>query len=102
MSMKSVEMQIAIPKTVDAGKMQNDLQNRTIAMHADTHISVEKSEQEKRKTVVKNDESNRMKEKKDGDGNNRSPLLPNGKGKRKKKTEYGKHPFKGKFIDYKG
>ncbi|WAA13580.1 hypothetical protein [Fervidibacillus halotolerans] len=102
MSLKNVEMQIAIPKTVDAGKIQHDQNNRALIMNAQTHISVEKNEERKRKTVSKNHETNNLKLKKDGRGNNQSSFSEREIEQQQNAKEEEMHPFKGKFIDYKG
>lgn len=102
MSLKSVEMQIALPRTQDAGKMQNELNGRAQAMNAHAHIAVEKDDQLKRKTVTENHESARMKAKKEG--NDQNHPFADGRKDQRDKGEKGnlEHPYKGKFIDYKG
>ena len=54
MSLKAIEMQIALPRTHDAGKIQEQLQQRGQHLQEHAAQSVTKEDDLKRKTVVKN------------------------------------------------
>lgn len=101
MSLKSIEMQIALPRTQDAGKIQSDHHERGTIMQSQIAASVEKQEFEKRKKVVEQEKSRNVKnetknEKKDNHYQMRKTK------NNKEKDEAIPHPYKGKIIDISG
>ena len=105
MSLKTIELQIALPRTQDAGKIQELLQNRG------QHLIEHASEQEKKSAKAKN-ETVYMQEK-------NSPVdcrkHSNSSGQQEKQgqndeseknhsafSQAAVHPYKGKQIDYSG
>ncbi|MER2000060.1 MAG: RNA polymerase subunit sigma [Lysinibacillus sp.] len=103
MSLKGVELQIAIPKTFDAGKMADQRQQAVI--HQQMHATEEaKREFEKNRTVViETDSLNEIR-----DDDEREAADQQAKDKRKKNKEQAtekvnaQHPFKGNFFDFSG
>lgn len=103
MSLKAVELQIAIPKTFDAGKIA-DQHNQNI-IHQQMHANeAAKREFERSKTIVnetedlhaiRDDEESQTGEQDEGQGNKKN----NDKNADKVKVQ---HPFKGNFFDFSG
>jgi uncharacterized protein YfaS (alpha-2-macroglobulin family) len=101
MSLKAIEMQIALPRTHDAGKIQEQIQQR--GQHLQEHAAqrVTKEDELKRKTVIKNKQKQEARLNKDGQsskeqGESRQPK------KKKEELIQHNHPYKGKVIDYSG
>ncbi|RSD28286.1 hypothetical protein EJA10_05915 [Mesobacillus subterraneus] len=103
MSLKAIEMQIALPRTQDAGKIQEQIQQR--GQHLQDHAaqSVTKEDELKRKTVIKNSQKQEARLNKEGN--------PSGKQQEKGRQNHANkeekpasphHPYKGKVIDYSG
>lgn len=101
MSLKAIEMQIALPRTHDAGKIQEQIQQR--GQHLQEHAAqrVTKEDELKRKTVIKNNQKQEARLNKDG---NSSSQQDSGRQQQKKQEEplQQNHPYKGKIIDYSG
>lgn len=103
MSLKTIELQIAIPRTQDAGKIQHELNERSNLANAQANLSVQKEDEKKRTSVLKNEKSAQLKmdnENKNKDNHEQSPS------NQSKKDEQGtvetSHPYKGHFIDFSG
>lgn len=103
MSLKAVELQIAIPKTFDAGKMADNHQQNVISQQVNANEALKKEIERKQLTVNEsedldaiNDEENREQQH-DGEhasnGKNNKTLI---------KEKPAKHPFKGNLFDYSG
>lgn len=103
MSLKGVELQIAIPKTFDAGKMADQRHQAVIQqqMHATEEA---KREFEKNRTVVI--ETDNLGEIRDDDERQTPDQQEheNRKNNKEQATEKVKaqHPFKGNFFDFSG
>mgnify|MGYP003481643071 FL=1 len=102
MSLKGVELQIAIPKTFDAGKMadqhhQNNIQQQ---MHANEAL---KKQIERKQFLVnemdKMDVVDGEEERDDQDGQSPDQQHKKNKQQLEKKAQ---HPFKGNFFDFSG
>lgn len=102
MSLKGVELQIAIPKTFDAGKIADQHQQNTI--HQQMHANEALKKEIERKQFAVNDTEN-MEEITDEDeqqGNASNQSMLSKKKKKEHVEEKAKHPFKGNFIDFSG
>lgn len=53
MSLKGLELQIAIPKTVDAGKMADQMQQQSLVNQANAQAATERQIEKNRETVIK-------------------------------------------------
>ncbi|WP_394583670.1 hypothetical protein [Cytobacillus firmus] len=103
MSLKSIELQIALPRTFEAGKIQDQIQQRGQTISGFAANSTRENAEKQRKTVVKqehkqnvnlgNDDSQRQKE---AGGHDRK------EDKKKDSNDRQNHPYKGKVIDYSG
>lgn len=103
MSLKLVELQVAYPRTHDAGKMQEQLNQRSQLIQDQLAIGTQKEEEKKSKRITENQESNKteLNEKQKNDQNMQQQQQQQ---KKKKKSEKEKknHPFKGNTIDFSG
>ncbi|PLR97252.1 hypothetical protein [Bacillus sp. T33-2] len=102
MSLKSIEMQVALPRTHEAGKIQEQIQQR--GQHIQEHAaqSVQKEDDQKRNTVYKHEQK-----KEAGLNQDQSPGHHHGSNQERKQKEPARsrqepHPYKGKIIDYSG
>ena len=72
MSLKSIEMQIALPRTQEAGKVQNQFNERGIIENAHLNTMIQKKDEQKRKTVTENEQMYRTKWKNEQGGQTES------------------------------
>lgn len=100
MSLKGVELQIAIPKTFDAGKIADQLQQQTTISQANAQAASERQLEKNRETVTQSNNtaeaslSNNEREKADQERKKRE--------KKEQEMNKVKHPFKGNFVDFSG
>lgn len=102
MSLKGVELQIAIPKTFDAGKAV-DHQNQNVVqqqLHANEEL---KKELERKQMMVNDtDKMDAVSDEDDQQSNDHQQQSDGNKKNQQEKNKSAKHPFKGNFIDYSG
>jgi hypothetical protein len=90
MSLKLIELQVAIPRTMDAGKTAADIAQKGMIQQA--HLT----EQDRKKQI---DESKKVSRKE----RTESSILHTGEKQTvKSNLLHAKHPFKGQEIDYSG
>jgi len=99
MSLKAIEMQVALPRTYDAGKIQ-DQQGQVMNNHALQATLQE--EIKKRTTVIKGEEKGNVSSNRQKDGKNRSDSQGKRKQNRDEELLLSEHPYKGNIIDYSG
>ncbi|CAM3704191.1 hypothetical protein [Mesobacillus zeae] len=105
MSLKSIEMQVALPRTHEAGKIQEQIKQQSLIQQDNASQNVLKEDEKKRKTVFKQEQKGEAKlagdgscskdERRQGQGDRRD-------GEEKKGPVSEHHPYKGKIIDYSG
>jgi hypothetical protein len=99
MSLKAVELQITIPRTHDAGKIQEQLQQRPLNDQA--HLSNEqRKEIEKQQHVtseLEKTEKEKIKDQSKQNQSNSNQHQNNSKNESKKKKT--QHPYKGQKVD---
>ena len=101
MSLKGVELQIAIPKTFDAGKV-SDQQNQNV-INQQLHANEELKKELERKQTIVNDTENMDAISDDNERDQQNPNNPHSKKKKQsEELKPAKHPFKGNFIDFSG
>ncbi|MDQ0299158.1 hypothetical protein J2S78_001578 [Salibacterium salarium] len=103
MSWKAVELQVALPRTQDAGKLQEQLQQRGQAAQ-DRLAAEHQKEHDKARTQVTDKDAtdkNKFDSKDGGDENRENPFLTSKIGE-SEEEEAADHPFKGKSIDITG
>ncbi|MFB1081085.1 RNA polymerase subunit sigma [Jeotgalibacillus sp. JSM ZJ347] len=103
MSLKLVELQVAIPKTVDAGKIADHQQQQSMVNQSHLAAIAEKERLRKLETVNHFEKSEKAKEKrerekgtKDHTENNMSAEL------QQSALPEERHPFKGRRVDFSG
>jgi hypothetical protein len=102
LSLKLVELQVAIPRTQDVGKIQEQLMMRGQHMQDQITSETEKVDKRKRSKVNENNETEDVHTSRDGTPNS---LLKNHDSQGKHDTEMNEnkqHPYKGNFIDIVG
>ncbi|CAH0346164.1 hypothetical protein [Bacillus sp. CECT 9360] len=104
MSLKAIELQVALPRTHDAGKIQEQWQQKDQLAHHHAANEVHKDDEKKRTAVIKQEQKEKLSLHKDGEGagqegNQRQPRKKKTMDARQKKYQ---HPYKGISIDYSG
>ncbi|MFJ8063795.1 RNA polymerase subunit sigma [Psychrobacillus sp. NPDC096426] len=100
MSLKGVELQIAIPKTFDAGKVAEQLQQQSSVNQANAQAASERQLEKNRESVL---ESNNTTEADlDNKENEQAEQERKKREKQEQKIRDAKHPFKGNFVDLSG
>lgn len=99
MSLKSVELQVAIPKTFEAGKIADQLHQQNAISQANAQATSARQLEKNGETVTKSNETetdlgeashqNQEQEKKKRPNNEQA-------------LNETKHPFKGNFVDFSG
>lgn len=102
MSLKAVELQIAIPKTFDAGKMADNHQQNVVSQQINANEALKKELERKQLSVNEaddldaiNDEENRGQHEGQSNKNSKNNITLS-------KEKPAKHPFKGNLFDYSG
>ncbi|MEH7234746.1 hypothetical protein [Bacillus sp. JJ1562] len=101
MSLKLVELQVAIPRTQDAGKIHEQLMMRGQHMQDQISTDNEKLEKRNRTKVNENNKSENAQIHKDASSNPFSEP-PSHKTEQSEQEEKEQHPYKGNFIDIVG
>lgn len=98
MSLKAIELQIAIPKTFEAGKVAEQKQQQSQVAQDGVNMQMEKQALKSQETVLESDPYAKL------DGDDKQPDDESGQqqGKNEKEQQQAKHPFKGSFVDYSG
>lgn len=101
LSLKLIEMQVALPRTHEAGKLQEQLQQRGQLQNDFASQSVKKEEDKKKTTVIKQEQKGLTRFSKDGHPNEHHRQ---GESKREKQQKQVKeqHPYKGTKVDFSG
>lgn len=100
MSLKGVELQIAIPKTFDAGKVAEQLQQQSSVNQANAQAASERQLEKNRETVTKSE--NTAEAALEDSKQEREEQERKKREKREKELKEIKHPFKGNFVDFSG
>ncbi|PIC81375.1 RNA polymerase subunit sigma [Sporosarcina sp. P18a] len=97
MSLKAIELQIAIPKTFEAGKIAEQKQQQSQLAQDSANLQTEKQALKSKETVLKSSPYAKM------DGDKQQPSEESQqREKKEKEQQQAKHPFKGSFVDYSG
>lgn len=103
MSLKSIELQIAIPKTFDAGKLAEQKQQRIQVMQEHANMQTEKQAEKDKETVLETEHYEKIKEEQERENEQREKQQ---KKEEEARNEEGKknakHPYKGSFVDFSG
>lgn len=101
MSLKNIDMQIAVQRANQASKVQEHLNREAQLMNMHAAQTVQKQEEQKIKTVLRREETGKLSLRTDEEGRNAFKR----KQDRRKQTKNEKkspHPYKGKFVDTSG
>ncbi|MHA6251270.1 hypothetical protein [Oceanobacillus sp. CAU 1775] len=98
MGWKSIEMQVALPRTVDAGKVQEQLQKQSEQMQGALTASQVEQEKIKRTKVGESENTEKLKLKKDSQDNQEESTEDD----KDRKDVDSSHPYLGKRIDFNG
>lgn len=99
MSLKLAELQIAIPKTFDAGKVADQIQQQSAINQSNAQAASERQLEKNRETVTKNEamETSSQEEERERVEQERQK-----REKKEREVTETKHPFKGNFVDFSG
>ncbi|CAM4317634.1 MAG: hypothetical protein E7L01_07590 [Paenibacillus macerans] len=107
MNMKPVELQIAVPRTSEAGRVQHDQQHRPLLDQNLLSQQAVKTGEADRQRTAEMDESNRNKNvRREGNGSSGQEQEPErGSGGKPDEPEtkpehLAEHPYKGRHIDF--
>lgn len=103
MSLKAIELQVALPRTHDAGKLQEQIQQRSQLTHDLAAREMQKEVEKQEKSVVKQKQKDNVKLKKDEKSG--TPYESPAQKEQEEETEEQvkmKHPYKGNKIDFSG
>ncbi|MFS0574201.1 hypothetical protein AB1K83_01070 [Sporosarcina sp. 179-K 3D1 HS] len=101
MSLKVIELQIAIPKTFEAGKIAEQKQQQSQLNQDLANAQTEKQAVKNRETVLETEKYAKL----DQDGEPEQRESSSDKRERGKQIEENKqavHPYKGSFVDFTG
>lgn len=99
MSLRLAELQIAIPKTFDAGKVADQIQQQSAINQSNAQAASERQLEKNRETVTK---SNEALETSSQDERERAEQERQNREKKEQEMKETKHPFKGNFVDFSG
>ena len=101
MSLKAVELQIAIPKTFEAGKIAEQHQQNVIHQQMHANEALKKEWERKQLAVNTTENADAISEEDEQNGSSEKHSSMGGK-KDEQEQQKAQHPFKGNFIDYSG
>ncbi|MFJ8261510.1 hypothetical protein ACIQ4I_06050 [Rummeliibacillus sp. NPDC094406] len=102
MSLKGVELQIALPKTFEAGKITEQAQQQVNAGQDLANQALQKQIERNRTAVLESDKTAQIRE--DDPSDDRENEKQRGKKKKHESSTLDQiqHPFKGHFVDFSG
>lgn len=100
MGLKNIEMQIALPRTFEAGKIQEQMQQRGQIQHDLMQEMVKKEEQLKQTGVVRQEMTPKANLRDKERGRDKQQYIA--KKKKEEKVNLARHPYKGTKVDFSG
>lgn len=101
MSLKALELQIAIPKTFEAGKIADQQQQHVINQQINANEALKK-EVARQQTIVNETEGLDALSEEEERGQNQQQQQHMKKQQQKQQQQKAQHPFKGNLFDYSG
>lgn len=99
MSLKGIELQIAIPKTFEAGKVAEQKQQQSQLSQDNASLLTERQALKNKETVLESQEYAKM----DADGkSNEQNEQTHDEKETKEEGKKSRHPYKGSFVDFSG
>lgn len=102
MSLKAVELQIAIPKTFEAGKIAEQHQQNVIHQQMHANEALKKEWERKQLAVNTTEHADAISEEDEQNGSSENHSSTGEKKKDEQEQQKAHHPFKGNFIDCSG
>lgn len=106
MSLKAIELQVALPRTHDAGKVQEQLHQRSQLSHDLAAREMQKETEKQEKTVMKYHQKDNVHLKKDDASPSKEQQHDHDHEENERKKDEGRvkssHPYKGNSIDFSG
>ncbi|WML43727.1 hypothetical protein [Neobacillus sp. PS3-40] len=105
MSLKLIEMQIALPRTVDAAKLHEQLSHRGQLSNDHASMQMKQEEIKLRSSVIKQeqkDKANLHHGGQNSEGENKQPEQRTKDSQNEVQQPGDKHPYKGNFLDFSG
>jgi len=102
MSFRAIELQVALPRTQDVGKIQEQLQQR--GQVTQDQLADEQKKLDELRQVSTTEETEKSKLEKERQDQKKREQEKREQQAREKKKEVKKeaHPYKGKFVDFSG
>lgn len=102
MSLKAVELQVAIPKTFDAGKIAENHQQNVIGQQINANEALKKHIERKQLTVNESEQLDSIHDEAQDEQHEGHHASQTEKKKTLTKETPAKHPFKGNLFDHSG
>lgn len=102
MSLKGVELQIALPKTFEAGKLAEQAQQQVNTGQELANEALQKKLERNRTTVLESEKSAQISEDDPSDKKENKQKQERKKEKEFSSLKQAQHPFKGHFVDFSG
>ncbi|WP_342581174.1 RNA polymerase subunit sigma [Ureibacillus sp. FSL W7-1570] len=102
MSLKGVELQIAIPKTVDAGKIAEQHQQNVVQQQYHANDALNREIEKKQLTVNDTEKISEVSDNNEKKGTGKDQDKNKKERKNQQEHQEAKHPYKGNFIDLSG
>ncbi len=101
MSLKNIDMQLAVQRTENASRLQHTMNREAQLMNMAAAHTVQKQEEKKTKTVLRREEAGKLALRND---KRERTLYKHRRGSKQKNADGEEmlHPYKGKFIDTNG
>lgn len=101
MSLKGIELQIAIPKTFDAGKLAEQKQQRIQVMQDEANLQTEKQAEKDKEVVLESEQYEKINDE-DQKQHEEEQQGKEAKDRQKEGKKKANHPYKGSFVDFSG
>lgn len=103
MSLKSIELQVALPRTFEAGKISEQLQQRGQALSDQATSEMAEKVERNRQSVIKSTQKDELQLKDHSSkGQDEKGQQEKQSSKKQEKLVEKVHPYKGNTIDYSG
>ena len=102
MSLKSIEMQVALPRTFDAQKIHDELAQRGQVINDHAEQKMKKDEFKASSSVLKQEEMVKTRLNQDEKDSKNFKEKKERNNKKNQKQSREKHPYKGNFLDFSG
>jgi hypothetical protein len=102
MSLKSIEMQIALPRSIDAAKLHDQLLQKGHIQNDQASGQIKQQEVKQRTTVVKQEQKDHACFHQNGGGSHEQNHQNGKQPKKGNQQNAEKHPYKGNFLDFSG